>query len=227
MSALPAEIIAQAIVLHESGMCPSHVARALKVSRVTLEGVLTPRVASAGPRFDHAEARRRRAAGEKVADVARALGVSAASVTRTVPGFRRGRRFDFARHCRGEEIERRKALTFLAHDELGAPIDVVAWDTANDTVACWLGLAGLLGLDFPCPGIAGDPLVVFPDPLAWLKADRRGVVIVRPSLGRQHLLEVDAIRAADIAHAGAVESLLLRGLLPRITVPASSVRRAA
>ena len=146
---------------------------------------------------------------------------------RDVVVFRRGRRFDFARHCRGEEIERRKVLTFLAHDELGAPIDVVAWDTANDTVACWLGLVGLLGLDFPCPGIAGDPLVVFPDPLAWLKADRRGVVIVRPSLARQHLLEADAIRAADIAHAGAVESLLLRGLLPRITVPASSVRRAA
>ncbi len=86
MSALPAEIVAQAIALHEGGMCPSHVARALKVSRAALDGVLVPRQANVGPRFDHAEARRRRAAGEKVADIGRTLGVSAASVSRVCEG---------------------------------------------------------------------------------------------------------------------------------------------
>lgn len=86
MSALHAEIVAQAILLHESGMCPSHVARALKVSRAALDGILVSRRSGVGERFDHAEARRRRALGAKVTDIARALGVSAASVSRVCEG---------------------------------------------------------------------------------------------------------------------------------------------
>ncbi|WP_148291138.1 hypothetical protein [Methylobacterium sp. B1] len=62
----------------------------------------------------------------------------------------------------------------------------------------------LLGLDFPWPGIARDPLVLFADPLSSPRPGRRGVVIVRSSPAGQHLLKVDAIRLADMAPAAAV-----------------------
>ena len=87
MSALPAGLAPRVVAPHAGGMSPSHVARARKVSRAALDGGLVPRQSGAGEWFDHAGARRPRAAGEKVAAITRALGMSAASVSRVCEGI--------------------------------------------------------------------------------------------------------------------------------------------
>jgi hypothetical protein len=40
--------------------------------------------------------------------------------------LRRGRRFDFARQCRDEEVEERKVPILLANNEFGTAIDRAA-----------------------------------------------------------------------------------------------------
>lgn len=141
--------------------------------------------------------------------------------------FRRGRRFEFLRHMQGEDVERVVAYTLLARDAGGAPLDVVAWHPRTGRVATWLGRTGLLGLEHACPATTDDPLIVFPDPLTWLAGRRRGVVVVDERLARPELLEAGSIQAADIAHGAKLKAMLERVRLPRITVPASSIRSVA
>jgi hypothetical protein len=141
--------------------------------------------------------------------------------------FGRGRRFEFARHLRDPELERVVAYTIVARDAGGAPVDVVAWHPRTRRVATWLGRTGLLGSDFPCPATSADPLVVYPDPLAWLADGRRGVVVVDERLARAELLEAGSIQASDIAHGTKLKALLERVRLPRIVVPSTSVRQVA
>jgi hypothetical protein len=78
--------------------------------------------------------------------------------------FGRGRRFEFARLMRDAELDRVVAYTLLVRDAAGAAIDVAAWHPRTGRLATWLGRTGLLGLDFPCPATADDPLVVYSDP---------------------------------------------------------------
>lgn len=146
---------------------------------------------------------------------------------RDAVSFRRGRRFEFARYLRGEDDERVAAYTLLARDEDGAAVDVIAWHPRTGRMASWLGRTGLLGLDYPCPATREDPLVVYPDPLVWLADGRRGVVVVDERLARPALLEAGTIRAFDIAHGEKLKAMLEQVRLPRILVPAASVRSIA
>lgn len=141
--------------------------------------------------------------------------------------FGRGRRFEFARLMRDAELDRVVAYTLLVRDAGGAAIDVAAWHPRTGRIATWLGRTGLLGLDYPCPATADDPLVVYSDPRAWLADERRGVVIVDERLARPELLDAGSIQAADIAHGNKLKAMLERVRLPRIVVPASTVGRIA
>lgn len=134
--------------------------------------------------------------------------------------FGRGHRFEFARFIRDPDDDRLPAYTLLARDTGGAPLDVVAWHPRTGHVATWLGRAGLLGLEHPCPGTTEDPLVVYRDPAAWLADKRRGVVVVNERLARAELLNVGSILAADIAHGEALEAMLSKVHLPRIVLAA-------
>ncbi|GJE41285.1 hypothetical protein [Methylobacterium soli] len=141
--------------------------------------------------------------------------------------FRRGRRFDFARDLRGDEIEPVAAYTLLARDLDGTPLDVVAWHPRSERVAVWSGQTGLLGLDHPTAATADDPLVVFPDLPAWLAGERRGVVVIDERLARPVLLDAGTVQAAGIEHGEALEAMLREVRLPRIVVPAFESERAA
>jgi len=94
-------------------------------------------------------------------------------------------RFEFARYVDHEMV--RGALVALAFDRDGHAADIVAWRTGSEPfVASWLGQIGLLGEENLDGARLGEPLVVHPDPMAWLRSGREGVVVV------------DAIRAGPM-----------------------------
>jgi len=94
-------------------------------------------------------------------------------------------RFEFGRYVDHEMV--RGALVALAFDRDGHAADIVAWRTGSEPfVASWLGQIGLLGEENLDGARLGEPLVVHPDPMAWLRSGREGVVVV------------DAIRAGPM-----------------------------
>jgi len=94
-------------------------------------------------------------------------------------------RFEFGRYVDHEMV--RDALVALAFDRDGHTADIVAWRTGSEPfVASWLGQIGLLGEENLDGARLGEPLVVHPDPMAWLRSGREGVVVV------------DAIRAGPM-----------------------------
>jgi len=94
-------------------------------------------------------------------------------------------RFEFGRYVNHEMV--RDALVALAFDRDGRPADIVAWGMGSEPfVASWLGQVGLIGEEHLDGARLGEPLVVHPDPMAWLRSGREGVVVV------------DAIRAGPM-----------------------------
>lgn len=77
------------------------------------------------------------------------------------------------------------ALTFRAKDH-GEVIDLVAWSPRNGAIASWRGVGFCVGDvdDVFNPGTyaLGSALRIHADPIAWLKADRQGIVIVNSKL---------------------------------------------
>jgi hypothetical protein len=90
--------------------------------------------------------------------------------------------FDFAADLPVDlDDEPISAMVFLALDEAGSPIDLVAWATKPYRIASWFGATPFLGAEsLLAPRLGQVGLKVFPDPLSWLKAERDGVVIVHP-----------------------------------------------
>jgi hypothetical protein len=89
-----------------------------------------------------------------------------------------------------EEAEgRRRALTFVIYD-CGEFIDFAAWQPQTGELATWRGAGFAIGQDQifnPATYFDGGDLRVHADPLAWLKADREGIVIVKPELTYAYL----------------------------------------
>jgi hypothetical protein len=77
-----------------------------------------------------------------------------------------------------------KALIFRATDR-NEVVDLVAWAPMSSKIGSFLGHAFCLGdqdqLFNPASWFAGGGLHIHKTPFEWLKADRRGVVIVDPS----------------------------------------------
>jgi hypothetical protein len=96
--------------------------------------------------------------------------------------FRAGKpQFDFAADLPTDrEDEAVSAIILLALDEEGYAADLVAWTTTPYRIASWFGAAPILGAENLLAPRLQTGLKVFPDPLAWLKGERDGVVIVDP-----------------------------------------------
>lgn len=132
-----------------------------------------------------------------------------------------GRFFEFAR---AEDEQGRPAFAVIARNEFEECDDIVAFD-ARGNIAPWLGRAALLGAQMQHhPRIESAALPVFPDALAWLRAKRRGVVILDPSRARWRLAQ-EEILIDDPAFERRLHSQL-RLPSPRILVAKPS-RRAA
>ena len=132
-------------------------------------------------------------------------------------------RGDFAFADRGEAAAV-GAFVFVARDATGGALDLVAWHPKTGVLGTYFGRAAVLGLqDFFAPQISGLPMI-FRDVLAWLKAERRGAVIVdRKRAGRVLLDTPGRIAVEDEAMALEVAEVLRATVdLSRIVVPSSA-----
>jgi hypothetical protein len=137
--------------------------------------------------------------------------------------FLPGGRFEFARDMRdptGFEI----AVIIPALDEWGQTIDLVAWRLDNGALATWRGAAAMLGENaIDAPRIEADGLRVFPGPAEWLRAGRRGVVILDGERARWRLSE-ERLIVSDSAFGRRLRDVLR---LPEPRVFVEETRRAA
>jgi len=82
------------------------------------------------------------------------------------------------------------------------PIDSAAWQPKTGKIATRLGAGALLGeeqVGLDGTGTTGRALLVWRDPISWLKAERRGVVIADPILAA-HRLSGIIIKGEDDRH---------------------------
>jgi hypothetical protein len=104
-----------------------------------------------------------------------------------------------------------RALTFRAED-CDKVIDLIAWNPRSGAVGSWRGQAFCLGdvddIFNPATYFGGDALRVHATPLDWLRADREGIVIVRPDLASAYLASRQRISFANTDHARQVEKWL-------------------
>jgi hypothetical protein len=104
-----------------------------------------------------------------------------------------------------------RALTFRATDR-GEVVDLIAWNPRSGKLASWYGTAFCLGdLDDilnPASFFAGSALRVHADPLAWLRAGRDGIVIVKPEFTYAYLRGVPRLSFADASFARQVRAWL-------------------
>jgi hypothetical protein len=133
-------------------------------------------------------------------------------------------RFEFPNYLPCDAL-RECALLFLVEDSGGAPLDIVAWAPSTDRIGSWLGYAWGLGEEtIYAPRLECVALPVWRSPLDWLRANRRGVVLLKPQLAAQFLRDVGPLMAEDVEHGLELERQLTIAA-PRIVVPASCVRR--
>ncbi len=157
-------------------------------------------------------------------------GVPAAALTTPTP-IRAGYivwvaadRFEFEHHVTYGRPER--AFLLLVEDSDDAPLDVVAWQPQTGRLGSWLGRAWGLGEGtIYQPRIFSDALPVWRTPLEWLRANRCGVVILKPTLAARFLGCADPLEAQDISHGYELRQALTIPP-PRIVVAVSSVRAA-
>jgi hypothetical protein len=134
--------------------------------------------------------------------------------------------FEFDHHTNTEEGVR--AYLFLILDHQGVARDVVAWAPKQKRLATWLGRAWALGEEcaFAPRMSEHQALPVWRSPIKWLRAERKGVCLVRPEAALHYLCDAGPLLAEDAAHGAVLKQLLTRPA-PRIIVPASSIKKAA
>ncbi|MGF3025565.1 hypothetical protein ACQVP2_22405 [Methylobacterium aquaticum] len=133
--------------------------------------------------------------------------------------FDRRQRFEFARDVGGPGPGAMSVYTVPARDAAGDVVDVVAWHPRSGRIASWLGRIGVLGEDSLWRPLGCDePLLVHRDPVGWLRADWRGVVVVHETRARRQLLDAGALLAEDVDHGEELDAMLRRVRLPRILV---------
>ena len=92
------------------------------------------------------------------------------------------------------------ALLFRAEDRWEV-IDLIAWLPRTNALATWCSRAFCLGdqdqIFNPATWFAGDALHVHATPVEWLRAGRRGIVIVQPKFAHAMLRHCPRLVVAD------------------------------
>ena len=89
--------------------------------------------------------------------------------------------------------------------------DLIAWNPKRDALATWRGDAFALGQESvfnPATYFDCSALRVHRTPLEWLKADREGIVIVKPQLTYAYLYHARRLSFADPVYAQQVKRWL-------------------
>ena len=97
-------------------------------------------------------------------------------------------RFVFEQH-EPTHVTGERAFLFLVTDGGGDPADIVAWQPTSNRIGTWLGLAWALGQEvIYAPRLSEqNGLSVWRSPLDWLRAGRRGIVLIKPRLAADWL----------------------------------------
>ena len=133
-------------------------------------------------------------------------------------------RFEFEHHISYGKPER--AFLFLVQDSEGAPLDVVAWQPQAQRLGSWLGRTWGLGEEsIYQPRLTSDALPIWRTPLDWLRAHRRGCVLLQPKLAARFLDCAAPLQAEDIPHGHELRQVLTIPA-PRIVIAVSCVRAA-
>ncbi len=114
-------------------------------------------------------------------------------------------------------------LPLMADDGIA---DAIAWAPGSGRLATFAGIGAALGqaqIGWGGLGTIGRPVCVWRSPLGWLKAGRRGLVIVDIERAA-HVLAGVAIEAEDADHAADLRRALV---VPPPVITAHSNRRAA
>jgi hypothetical protein len=139
--------------------------------------------------------------------------------------FRQGGRFEFSRDVR--EVHGHVAGVIIpAREKCGDIVDLAAWNVDDGELALWRGVASMLGEDWiNAPHVESDALAVFPDVASWLRAGRRGVVIIDSRRARWRLTG-ENLAVDDPAFGRRVRDAL-RLPEPQIFIASKGARRAA
>jgi hypothetical protein len=107
----------------------------------------------------------------------------------------------------------------------GGLIDLIAWLPKSGALASWLGAAFCLGDERQIDGpYLGDPLQVWRSPVSWLKAERRGIVIVEKSRASDRLRDVPELLCEDPDHAHALRGVVSSPpIVPRVISPSAKI----
>jgi hypothetical protein len=112
--------------------------------------------------------------------------------------------FDFRRD--GEP-----AIIFKAENRGDEP-DLIAWETSTGKLASWHGNTFCLGdldqIDNPATYFMGGALGIHASPLEWLRAQRKGIVILRKEFAYAHLRFCPRIVCDDLTQAEKIERWL-------------------
>jgi hypothetical protein len=116
--------------------------------------------------------------------------------------------FEFARYLEDTNVTVEPAFTLVVTTTYGA-IDIAAWQPQANRIGLWLNRAVALGEEqILAPRLGDEALAVRPTPMSWLRARRRGIVILRPSAAFFYLRDVPSLCAEDFAHAEELERIL-------------------
>jgi hypothetical protein len=125
------------------------------------------------------------------------------SVTADRVVFSGGAAFDFARDVGEDNAVCSLIIGVLGIDGL---VDLVAWEPKSGRMASWLGRAFALGeAQLGPPHL--EPLPVWRCPTNWLRASRRGIVIVRPEIAWSRLASMHLL-AEDVEHGVELRRLI-------------------
>ncbi len=132
-------------------------------------------------------------------------------------------RFEFARYRPSEEAV--SAFIFPVYDRWGDNTDLAAWRPPAD-VGTWLSNVALIGEEQIDRALRGGLLQVHAGVLDWLRAERRGVVVVDPRRALPTLREVGPLVVDDVEFGEQLKrKLTLKA--PRIMVRAAATDRVA
>jgi hypothetical protein len=139
--------------------------------------------------------------------------------------FRPAGRFELAREV-GAVFGLVEAIIIPVYDEAGDIDDLAAWNVDTGALALWRGVALILGEEWiNAPRIESQTLTVFADVGSWLRAGRRGVVVLDAERARWRLAG-ESLAVEDPAFGRRIRDAL-RLPEPKVFVASKAARRAA
>jgi hypothetical protein len=130
-------------------------------------------------------------------------------------------RFEFGADAKGHSVSA-IIIPAIGH---GGLIDLVAWLPKSGALASWLGASFCLGDERQIDGpYLDEPLQVWRSPVSWLKAERRGIVIVEKSRAFDRLRDVPELVCEDPDHAHALRGVVSSPpIVPRVISPSAKI----